>query len=67
MVERAKHRGLYLGRWNLLEMPTPEAVRVELHDVQADPAEQHEVSATHPNVVACLRAQLNQERTWAAP
>jgi arylsulfatase A-like enzyme len=66
-VERAKHRGLYLGRWKLLEMPTPEGVHVELYDVQADPEERHEVSAAHPEVVAQLRDRLRRERTWAAP
>ena len=63
-VERARHRGLYLGRWKLLELPTPKGVRVELYDVRADPEERHEVSAAHPEVVAGLRARLRRERTW---
>lgn len=65
-VERAKHRGLYLGRWKLLELPTPEGMRVELYDVRADPGERHEVSAAHPEVVAGLRARLHRERSWDA-
>jgi len=34
-VERARHRGLYLGRWKLLELPTREGVRVELYSVRS--------------------------------
>jgi arylsulfatase A-like enzyme len=54
-VERAKHRGMYLGRWKLLELPTPGGVRAELYDVQADPEERHDVAAAHPDVVERLR------------
>ncbi|WP_224248097.1 sulfatase family protein [Hyalangium gracile] len=61
-VEAAKHRGLYLGRWKLLELPTPQGVKVELYDVVADPGEKHEVSAEHPDVVAQLRERLARER-----
>ncbi|WNG37385.1 sulfatase-like hydrolase/transferase [Archangium violaceum] len=66
-VQQAKHRGLYFGRWKLLELPTPQGLRVELYDVHADPEERHEVSAEHPDVVADLRALLQRERSWAAP
>jgi arylsulfatase A-like enzyme len=61
-VQRAKHRGLYLGRWKLLELPTPGGVKVELYDVVADPEEAHEVSAQHPDVVRMLREVLARER-----
>ncbi|MDY7228384.1 sulfatase family protein [Hyalangium rubrum] len=61
-VDAAKHRGLYLGRWKLLELPTPQGVKVELYDVIADPAETREVAAEHPDVVARLREQLARER-----
>ena len=64
VVERARHRGLYFGRWKLLEMPTPQGMHVELYDVRADPEERHEVSAEHPEEVARLRALLQRERTW---
>ena len=64
-VEKARHRGLYLGRWKLLELPTPEGPRVELYDVHADPEERHEISAANPEVVADLRARLHRERSWA--
>lgn len=51
-VRRARHRGLYLGRWKLLELPTPDGVRVCLprgrrcvlirsNDVRAEPAYPH--------------------------
>jgi len=61
-VEAAKHRGLYLGRWKLLELPTPQGVQVELYDVVADPRETHNVAAGHPEVVARLREVLARER-----
>jgi len=61
-VETAKHRGLYLGRWKLLELPTPQGVKVELYDVVADPSETHDVATEHPDVVTTLREQLARER-----
>jgi arylsulfatase A-like enzyme len=63
-VEAAKHRGLYLGRWKLLELPTPQGVKVELYDTVADPTEQRDVAAQHPEVVAPLRERLARERFW---
>jgi arylsulfatase A-like enzyme len=61
-VEAAKHRGLYLGRWKLLELPTPQGIQVELYDVTADPREAHNVAADHPEVVTQLREVLARER-----
>jgi arylsulfatase A-like enzyme len=61
-VQAAKHRGLYLGRWKLLELPTLQGVKVELYDVEADPAEARDVSAEHPEVVRALREVLARER-----
>ncbi|MFP2930194.1 sulfatase [Pyxidicoccus sp. 3LG] len=61
-VQAARHRGLYLGRWKLLELPTPRGLKVELYDVVADPAEQHDVSGAHPEVVRSLRELLARER-----
>jgi arylsulfatase A-like enzyme len=61
-VRAAQHRGLYLGRWKLLELPTPSGVKVELYDVEADPAEARDVSASHPEVVRSLRELLARER-----
>jgi hypothetical protein len=61
-VRAAQHRGLYLGRWKLLELPTPGGLKVELYDVVADPAEAHDVSASHPEVVRSLREVLARER-----
>jgi arylsulfatase A-like enzyme len=60
-VRAAKHRGLYLGRWKLLELPTPRGVKVELYNVTTDPDERHDVAAGHPEVVARLRALLARE------
>ncbi|MFP2909933.1 hypothetical protein ACLESD_33820 [Pyxidicoccus sp. 3LFB2] len=61
-VQTARHRGVYLDRWKLLELPTPNGVKVELYDVEADPAEAHEVSGQHPDVVRALRELLARER-----
>ncbi|WP_257461200.1 sulfatase family protein [Archangium lipolyticum] len=61
-VRAARHRGLYLDRWKLLELPTPSGVKVELYDVTADPAEKHDVAAEHPEVVTRLREVLARER-----
>ncbi|HEX8705032.1 MAG TPA: sulfatase [Myxococcaceae bacterium] len=60
-VEAAKHQGLYLGRWKLLELPTPQGVQVELYDVVADPRETRNVAAEHPDVVRQLRETLARE------
>ena len=64
-VEAAKHRGLYLGRWKLLELPTARGLKVELYDLTTDPAERRDVAAEHPDVVARLREQLSRERPRA--
>ena len=64
-VRAAQHRGLYLGRWKLLELPTPGGLKVELYDVVADPAEARDVSASHPEVVRSLREVLARERPVA--
>ncbi|MCP3142800.1 sulfatase family protein [Pyxidicoccus xibeiensis] len=61
-VHAARHRGLYLGRWKLLELPTPRGIKVELYDVVTDPGEAHDVSADHPEVVRNLRELLARER-----
>jgi arylsulfatase A-like enzyme len=61
-VQRARHRGVYLGRWKLLELPTPSGLKVELYDVVADPSEAHDVSEQHPDVVRTLREVLARER-----
>lgn len=61
-VRAAQHRGLYLGQWKLLELPTPDGLRWELYDVVADPAETRDVAAEHPEVVATLRERLAHER-----
>jgi arylsulfatase A-like enzyme len=60
-VRAARHRGLYLGRWKLLELPTPQGPRWELYDVKADPQETRDVAAAHPEVVASLRERLARE------
>ncbi|WP_415835139.1 sulfatase [Corallococcus soli] len=60
-VLRARHRGLYLGRWKLLELPTPDGVVLQLFDVVTDPEEKRDVAGNFPNVVTAMRAKLAAE------
>ena len=57
----AKHRAIRSGHYKLVYQPTRTGVRWRLYDLAADPDEQREVSAAHPEVVAALRKKLE---TW---
>ena len=57
-VIAAKHRGVSLGRWKLLLLPTPQGTRVELYDAWADPQNLRDVAALHPDIVGEMRARL---------
>jgi arylsulfatase A-like enzyme len=54
----AKHRMVRDERWKLIYVPARTGVRWLLYDTQADPGETTDVSASHPDVVARLRADL---------
>lgn len=54
----AKHRAIRSGPWKLLYEPTRAGVRWSLFDLQHDPAELTDASATHPEVRARLQRKL---------
>ncbi len=54
----AKHRMIRDGRWKLLYVPTRTGVRWMLFDTTEDPAETHDVSAAHPDILARMQGQL---------
>ncbi len=45
------------GKWKLIEAPTP-----ELYDLEADPREERNLAADHPDAVESLRAELDRLR-----
>jgi hypothetical protein len=58
LVLVAKHRMVRDDRWKLLYVPTRAGVRWMLFDTQADPGEERDVAAEHPDVVNRLRTVL---------
>ncbi len=67
--ERGFQQAIRMGQWKALRLKpgTP----LELYDLDADPSEQREVAAAHPDVVARMEAYLKTARTesalWRAP
>lgn len=67
------HASVHEGRWKLVahgdffaEKPaTPPAL--ELYDLEADPGEQTDIAAKHPDVVARLHGRLREFGTWQRP
>jgi arylsulfatase A-like enzyme len=54
----AKHRMVRDDRYKLVYAPTRSGVRWALFDTLDDPGEEHDVSASHPDVVARLQGAL---------
>ena len=54
----AKHRMVRDERYKLLYVPTRTGVRWMLFDTRADPGEERDVAAEHPDVVARLKGEL---------
>jgi arylsulfatase A-like enzyme len=56
------------GRWKLIHnhVRSDGVPEVELYDRRADPLDQHDLAAAHPEVVAALRAELERWRADAA-
>jgi len=76
--EQPKHDNLYWefseqggkqavrkGKWKLVKLNIfdPDKTRVELYNLENDPAEQHDVSEQHSEVLAELKKLLETERT----
>lgn len=62
--ESGRHRTARTSRFKLVETPRLEGgYEARLYDLQADPAESHDVQDLHPEVFAALRAEL---AAWAA-
>lgn len=60
-IEEARQRSARTPRFKLVEFPVPEGgYRRELYDLEADPAEEIDVSAEHPHVLARLGAALDR-------
>jgi len=57
--ERGAARALLRGRWKAIEQPLRSAVR--LYDLEADVAEEHDLVAEHPELVAELVRRMEAE------
>ena len=53
-----------MGRWKAVRLKTGTAL--ELYDLEADPGEQRDVAAAHPDVVRKMEASLKTARTESA-
>jgi arylsulfatase A-like enzyme len=60
-----KIRGVFDGRYKLIVTPTREGQTVELYDLREDPAELRDLSASDPERVAALRAEIAAH--WREP
>jgi arylsulfatase A-like enzyme/glycosyltransferase involved in cell wall biosynthesis len=58
IILAAKDRMIRQGRWKLVYQPLRDGHALRLHDLAADPACRHDVSAAHPDVVAALWPRL---------
>jgi arylsulfatase A len=62
--ERGFQQALRMGRWKGVRLKTGAAL--ELFDLEADPGEQKDVAAAHPDVVGKIEASLKAARTESA-
>jgi arylsulfatase A-like enzyme len=62
-VTMAKHRMLLQDGWKLIYLPTRDAVRWELYDMDADPGERHDV-AGDPEAATRLKTMKETLLTW---
>lgn len=67
------HASVHEGRWKLVAhgdffaAEPAIAPALELYDLEADPGEQTDVAAKHPDVVARLHKRLREFGTWQQP
>jgi arylsulfatase A len=59
--ERGFQQAVRMGRWKAVRLKRGSAL--ELYDLEADPGEQKELAASHPDVVAKIDAYLETART----
>jgi arylsulfatase A len=62
--ERGFQQAVRMGRWKAVRLKSGAAL--ELYDLEADPGEQKELAAGHPDVVAKINAYLETARTESA-
>lgn len=55
---RSHWRTVRQGDWKLVEMPELEGSRTALFDLSSDPDEQHDLTASQPEIASRLRAEL---------
>jgi arylsulfatase A len=62
--ERGFQQAVRMGRWKAVRLKTGAAL--ELYDLEADPGEQREIAAAHPDVVSRIETYLKTARTESA-
>jgi arylsulfatase A len=62
--ERGFQQAVRMGRWKAVRLKTGAAL--ELYDLEADPGEQREIAAAHPDVVSRIEQYLKTARTESA-
>ena len=62
--ERGFQQAVRMGRWKAVRLKMGAAL--ELYDLEADPGEQREIAAAHPDVVGKIEAYLKTARTESA-
>ncbi|MCC6158958.1 MAG: hypothetical protein IT350_12990 [Deltaproteobacteria bacterium] len=61
VVDVARHRAIFDGRYKLIAMPTPSGVVHELYDVLYDPEESKNIAVRTPSTARRLRETLHDE------
>ena len=62
--ERGFQQAVRMGRWKAVRLKMGAAL--ELYDLEADPGEQREIAAAHPDVVGKIESYLKTARTESA-
>jgi arylsulfatase A len=68
--EQGSRQAVRVGRWKAVRQPMLTGP-IELYDLENDPGEQRDVAAEHPEIVARLRAYMDEAHTpspiWTPP
>jgi arylsulfatase A-like enzyme len=62
--ERGFQQAVRMGRWKAVRLAKDAALQI--YDLQADPGEQHEMAAVHPDIVKAIEEYLRTARTDSA-